>query len=166
MPTLTGIVWIDWLIIAAAALTAISVLYVKGFRPLYRGIRRLRSFFDKVENLFDMGKDLPPEVRDSLVATQAKLVAGHDEIVGLLAKTNERIDSHMDVEEQSLEKVFDSVVKINERLDGTADEWEARLVKHMHADEEEFAAAHLALVAGQNRLDDRLAAIEAAVTKE
>lgn len=114
---MTGVVQIDWIIIAAATVTALSVLYYKALRPFWRGVQRGRVFFGKVENLFDMGEELAPEVRNSLFATQKQLVDGQEEIMSLLAATNERIDAHMSAEEESLQGVAESVSQINDRLD-------------------------------------------------
>ena len=148
MPSLTGNPVVDWLIIAAAALTAISVIWYKGIVPLSKIIRRVRDFFNKVESAFDLAADLPPDKRDALFATQARLIAGHSEIVSLLETTNERIDSHMNAEESSLEKVAESIEGI-----------EASLAGHMAADAKQFIDVGNALVEGQARLDDKLAAI-------
>lgn len=112
MPRLTGIAWVDWLIILGALVAALSTIWYKALRPLISGLQRLRRFFDKVENLFDMGEELAPEVRNSLFATQAKLVEGHDEIMDLLGKTNDRIDAHMDAEEASLAQLVGRLAAI------------------------------------------------------
>lgn len=159
-PALTGIAWVDWIIIIAAVLAALSTIYYRGIRPLRGAVRRLVAVFGRLENVFDMSEELSPTVRGSLFATQARLVAGHDEIMALLKTTNERIDAHMDAEEASLSEVATHVAAINERFEAAAGELEASLAGHMATDEKQFLAAHTALAQGQTELVKRLSAIE------
>lgn len=87
-----------------------------------------------------------------------------------LSKVNERIDSHMNTEENSfadlqvdvgkIATVLDERTKLFQHVDETMRETQGVISKHMAEDNRQFEAAGTALQAGQQALLERLTAVD------
>lgn len=82
-PSLTGIAWVDWLLIAAAVATASGVLWRGPVRGLVRVTRAIYDIYDEIIGMKDT-------VHDTKAATD-KLTVDVDEIRNDQAKMARRI---------------------------------------------------------------------------
>jgi hypothetical protein len=79
---MTNILWVDGLIVAAAVITAITVIWRKFLQPLLRAIETLTETVEALPTLLEIAQQFQPNeghtLRDSV-----------DRIEGLAAKANE-----------------------------------------------------------------------------
>lgn len=144
----SGNPWVDTIVTVGAVVAALYVLYSRIIRPIVHAAT-------KVTEVFDLAADMPPSVTNVLLALPAQVQEIHD-----------RIDEHMDREEQSFDTLSSDMasmrVVLDERttmlntLNDTMQTSQRTLNDHIANDEERFQNSRIALDAAQRDLLSRL----------